>query len=313
MKKILLSVATLALAGAVVTGATSAFFTDTETSTNNTFAAGSIDLKVDSTSHYNGFICVANNDNVDGNTPYVWQSEDADYKQNPNDYPQEGTACGGTWTETDLEEGVHKFFNFGDLKPGDYGEDTISLHVYDNDAWGRFVITNPVDSDNGCTEPEIDAEPACEGDDNGELDDAMNMDVWLDQGATPGFQNGGPSGMIDTTEGDNVWQKDTEPEVSITGVADTDIPGVVYGLSETFADAYTASCTDGIYSDDGHNDYGECHGLAEDGRMVGSTTYYFGIGWNIPGETGNEVQSDSLESDFSFEVVQHRNNSSRTF
>jgi len=42
--------------GAVVAGATGAFFSDTETSTGNTFAAGEIDLTVDSTAHYAGLI-----------------------------------------------------------------------------------------------------------------------------------------------------------------------------------------------------------------------------------------------------------------
>jgi len=318
MKKILLSIATLALVGTVVAGATGAFFSDTETSTGNTFTAGSIDLKVDSTSHYNGFVCVANTGDDSDVNPYVWESEDSDYVLDPNDYPQEGTACDGTWTETDLETGVHKFFNFGDLKPGDWGEDTISLHVYDNDAWGRFVMSNTVDSDNECTEPEIEAEATCENDapvtedvDDGELDDVMEMNVWLDQGSMPGFQNGN-DGTPDPEEGDNIWQSATEPEVSITGVPDDGIPGVVYDLWGTFADAY-ANPDNNCTVEDGDTDYGSCHGLALDGRMVGSTTYYFGVEWNIPGATGNEVQSDKLESDFSFEVVQHRNNPNQAF
>jgi len=71
--------------------------------------------------------------------------------------------------------------------------------VYENDAWGRFVMSNTVDSDNDCTEPEVEAEADCNDDavgpdeentNDGELDDAMNMKVWLDQGSMPGFQNG---------------------------------------------------------------------------------------------------------------------------
>lgn len=38
------------------------------------------------------------------------------------------------WTETDLDE-TNKFFSFGDVKPGDYGVNVISLHVYDNDSF----------------------------------------------------------------------------------------------------------------------------------------------------------------------------------
>jgi predicted ribosomally synthesized peptide with SipW-like signal peptide len=47
MKKIILSVAVLALVGAGVFGITRAYFSDTETSTGNTFTAGTIDIKVD--------------------------------------------------------------------------------------------------------------------------------------------------------------------------------------------------------------------------------------------------------------------------
>jgi predicted ribosomally synthesized peptide with SipW-like signal peptide len=47
MKKILLSVSIIAAVAAVVFGITTAFFSDTETSTGNTFTAGSLDLIVD--------------------------------------------------------------------------------------------------------------------------------------------------------------------------------------------------------------------------------------------------------------------------
>ena len=40
--------------GGLVAGATGAFFSDTETSTGNTFAAGAIDLGIDNESYYNG-------------------------------------------------------------------------------------------------------------------------------------------------------------------------------------------------------------------------------------------------------------------
>jgi predicted ribosomally synthesized peptide with SipW-like signal peptide len=46
MKKILLSVLTIALVAAVTVGATQALFSDTEESTGNTFTAGSLDLKM---------------------------------------------------------------------------------------------------------------------------------------------------------------------------------------------------------------------------------------------------------------------------
>lgn len=51
------------------------------------------------------------------------------------------------WTETDLGQG-HTFFNFDDVKPGDWGRDVISLHVYDNDAWACMSALNVVNDEN---------------------------------------------------------------------------------------------------------------------------------------------------------------------
>ena len=47
MQKILLSLLTVGLVASVAFGATRAYFSDSETSTGNTFAAGTINLKVD--------------------------------------------------------------------------------------------------------------------------------------------------------------------------------------------------------------------------------------------------------------------------
>jgi len=46
MKKILLSLSIVAVIGIVVVGATSSYFSDTENSTDNTFAAGTMDLDI---------------------------------------------------------------------------------------------------------------------------------------------------------------------------------------------------------------------------------------------------------------------------
>ncbi|MDD5433725.1 MAG: TasA family protein [Candidatus Pacebacteria bacterium] len=47
-KKIIISLAIIGIVGAIAVGGTVAYFTDTETSTGNTFTAGTLDLKVDS-------------------------------------------------------------------------------------------------------------------------------------------------------------------------------------------------------------------------------------------------------------------------
>lgn len=168
MKKLLISLLTLATVGTVAFGATTAFFSDTETSVGNTLAAGSLDLKVDNTCYYNGNAC------VDG----FWQGR--------GNIGVGNSVCSCTWKEKDLEEG-DVFFDLRDLKPGDWEEDTISLHVVDNDAWACVDLDITQNIDNGCTDPETDVpDPHCPAVSNpgglGELADELFFFFWKDDG-----------------------------------------------------------------------------------------------------------------------------------
>src|SRR3989344_6724671 len=127
MKRIILSLSMIVFVGAVVIGATGAFFSDTETSTGNTFTAGAIDLGVDNTSYYNGVA-----------TSSLSWGLDWDLSKNANGDPE-----------------AHQFFNFLDLKPGDWGEDTISLHVNNNPAYLCVDVTLTSNDDESSTEPEL--------------------------------------------------------------------------------------------------------------------------------------------------------------
>ena len=315
------------VAAAIVIGATFAFFSDTETSTGNTFVAGALDLKVDSTAHYNGLICR----NIGTSAPdYRWlepvgtvdpllsQLQALDHYN---------TTCDGTWTETDLGA-TNQFFQLVDVKPGDEGENTISLHVYDNDAWGRFLINNVQDLDNTCTEPELEDETDCVTEGTpGELAQSITFKAWLDQGITPGFQNiganGQPTNTPDQGEGDNLQDCEgsvetedcNEPLVILPGTVDNDggnpNPDETHSIWSALSLVYDAFCSASPIN--GANNYGPCQGIADDGRLVGSTTYYFGLAWSIPDGVGNEAQTDSLNADLTFEAVQHRNNPSMDF
>ena len=174
-KKIALSVGMIVFVGAAAAGATGAFFSDNETSTGNTFTAGAIDLKVDSQSHYNHMVCV-----VPQKGPSTWQPE-VGFVPGPNQYPATGSPCDGTWTLTDLGP-TNKFFNFGDVKPGDMGEDTVSLHVDNNPAWACAYIKTTSNLDNTYTQPEITAGDLSST--TGELAQNINFFTWLDNSAT---------------------------------------------------------------------------------------------------------------------------------
>lgn len=306
-RRLALSLAALGVVSALAGGATVAFYGDVERSTGNTFTAGGVELKVDSVSHYNNMICT--DMGVQAEPRYQWKAE-VGFTPDPDHFPAVNSACNGTWSETNLVAGVHKFFNFLDLKPGDNGEDTISLHVYDNPAWGRFEIANVVDQDNDCTEPEQTMEDGgcTDPDGDGEIDSYLTFSGWVDQGAIPGFQcgAGGPNNarcVADPTEGDNIyqvsegqmfWQEELVSEID------------TFDLAPVFAAAYDAmGCTEV----DGDTAYGVCHGFAEDGRMVPSVTYYFGLAWDLPLQgTGNDAQTDTYGADMIFRVEQHRNN-----
>lgn len=280
---------------AVAIGATTAFFSDTETSRGNTFTAGAIDLKIDSTCHWSG--------GDTGSTVCPWSD--------------------ANWQETDL--GTQKFFSFNDIKPGDWGENTISIHVHDNDAWGSWGIANATSSEGTCTEPEtetqalgINPHPCVPNATPGQLGDGMTGRAWLDQGGIPGFQCNNPNVPEtagarcprDPFEGDNVWQENSEPVIAsstqgtpIRSFFDvfTDID-----LAEPLALEASLKCQSAV--PDGHNGYEVCHGLAWDGRLVGSVTYYIGWKWHLDPNTGNEAQTDTLGGDVWFKAVQHRNN-----
>jgi hypothetical protein len=148
MKRFLLSLLTIGTVGALAFGLSSAFFSDTETSSDNTFIAGVLDLKIDNTSYYNGVLSALT-----------------------------------TWSLDNLAG--HLFFNFPDLKPDDEGEDTISLHVQ-NDAYACMSITATENDDVTCNEPELIDDPDCNAIDqdlnDGELGDLLEFIFWADDG-----------------------------------------------------------------------------------------------------------------------------------
>jgi len=127
MKKILLGLLVAGAVGGVAMLATNAFFSDTETSTGNTFQAGKLDLKVSSTCHYDGMVCSG-----ESAAAKVWQEESAGSSTYPQLLQQ---PCSCTWMEKDITAYNNLFFNFKDIKPGDYGENTVDFKVVDNPAW----------------------------------------------------------------------------------------------------------------------------------------------------------------------------------
>lgn len=262
MKKILGSLTIIGLTLALATGLSRAFFSDTETSRDNTLTAGKIDLLIDNTSYYNGA--------PNGNT---------------------------TWTPENLTN--HLFFNFTDIKPGDWGEDTISLHVDDNDAWACMKISLTADDDNTCTDPEDDAgvDPSCNEPDgdlfDGELGKTLTFIFWADDG----------DNVLETNEVDKIFKVGTPKSLFTSNN---------WTISDSVFNIWQGAPS----------------------PLVGTQTYFIGKAWCFgalglnPVATGqgqnpsvnsgitcngtlnkNDTQTDILTADVEFIATQSRNNS----
>lgn len=172
-KKLIISLSTIAAIAIIAIGATTAYYSNTERSTGNTFSAGEIDLKIDNECHYNGNVCKANDAGA-----YIWTGT--------SPYPVPGTPCSCTWALTDLDG--RAIFNFADVKPGDEGEDTISLHVDSNPAWVCAEVSNIAQTENGCNTPEEKVDGTCNdpGIGEGELWKNLYFSIWMDNGAGDG-------------------------------------------------------------------------------------------------------------------------------
>lgn len=264
MKKILKSLLVIGAVGIVVIVGTTAFLSDNETSAGNTFVAGAVDLKIDNESYYNGEI----------------SSET-------------------TFGPSDLDNGL-LFINFTDVKPDDEGEDTISIHVNNNDAWLCMDMALTSNDDRSSNNPELKTGDPLEDPNNtwdGELAGLVQMAWWAD-------------------DGDNVFE-----------IGEKYINGGIKTVKDFFGDDKTfsadlADSTTNIWTN-------------EPGSASGDQTYYIGKAWCFgtltsvpvqPGDydspigpqgsgfvcdgknLGNESQTDGLTLDIAFRAMQARHN-----
>ncbi len=256
MRTILTSLMVIGIASTLLGAGTISYFSDTEVSLDNYFEAGMIDMKIDCHSTH----------------MQEWPTEETPHVEEPI-----------IFEEKDLVPG-DKIFNWHDIKPGDYGEATISVHVYDNNAWGWLRIVNICEDGGVLSEPE--EEELDEGaTDDGELSMEMWVRIWVDEGAHDGFgndpkewdcdgKNGCPD-CCDGGEGDNIWQEGYEPVIFEGTMYD-----LIYGEPILFTQEVMEACT----------------------------TYYFGWAWWVPTEVGNVIQGDTLTFDIEFYAEQWRNN-----
>jgi len=278
---------------AIAAGATGAFFSDTETSTGNTFAAGAIDLKIDNDSYYNNNRCV----NVGTVQNPIWQWQGDSF------FPVAGSSCSTSFPESDLGSGL-VFFNFTDLKPDDEGEDTISLHVQ-NDAWACMDLTLTSNNDTSSNEPELGSGDAQEDINNawdGELAQNLEFFWWADDG-----DNVYEQGEADLSGGvKNLLQ--LAPQNDSFSIVLADAQNNAWGLgagvplpaNETVYIA-KAWCMGDLTLNPLTQD-----GIGTDGPLAPNR---IGGGFSCDGAAlGNGTQTDAVELTLSFRAEQARNN-----
>ena len=277
MKRILLSVLAVGATSIVLLSGTDAFLADSEVSANNTFEAGGIDLKIDSTAHYNGMVCDP--------TTHTWQLENPQTSPPPFQFPLPNSPCSGSWILTDLTQ--EKFFDFSDLKPGDMGENTISLHVVDNSAWACMEFSNFQNNDPNLTEPELFVDQS-EGSGEGELAQSLSMFAWRD-------------------DGDNLFEPTANPpEIPLLNPPIQTADQILNQSIITLADTTTVSgpIIGGPVDDEASTQYlgwQWCLGTIDVNLQTGETS--------CDGSAlGNEVQTDQIISDLTFRIEQAGNN-----
>jgi predicted ribosomally synthesized peptide with SipW-like signal peptide len=173
-----------------------------------------------------------------------------------------------------------------DVKPGDTGEITFSLHLCDNPGYVWLEAGNFSQDGGTLTEPERasmnESSPGSvdESDDTGDLADHVDVTLWYDEDCSNTFDEGETSIFEGTLA-------DLMDELGVVAGAAEDADGFA-GLLALDADP------------DGGTDV-ECF-PAEEGFCVG-------FEWSVDAESvGNEIQGDSVEFDLGFYTEQCRHN-----
>jgi hypothetical protein len=209
----------------------------------NTFAKKKLDLQIDFAGYYNK--------------------------------PVDGHPNAGFWRPQDLT--CQDFFNFDDIKPGDWGEGTISLHLKNQDAWGCLYIRPKKNDDKSSNEPELleDEKNLPRDIWDGELAENMKLRIWAD------ICKISPAKI-----GDNIYQENCDRLLY-------DATAPISSLKLTLAD----SAQKNIFT-------GKMESIKK------NKDYFVGVDWHIPGSVGNIIQSDSYKADITFYVEQAEGNRS---
>ncbi|GAB7092984.1 hypothetical protein JCM30237_01360 [Halolamina litorea] len=190
-RQILAGMGAVGLASAGAGLGTTAYFSDTESFSGNTLQAGELDLKLDYKSTYMGGAGRLDHVQAMG-YPDAEDLGEGRYLLGQAPTPEdeiewenlvqsnEFDFCSPEADQYLVNGDEIPVFTLDDIKPGDSGEVTISLHICDNPAWVKMNGSLYDNLENGMSEPEMEADDLNPGE-IGELADEIQVCVWYDE------------------------------------------------------------------------------------------------------------------------------------
>ena len=197
---------------------TTAYFNDTESFENNTLTAGQLDLLVDWQQTYDfgdGHQFVSAHpdhdgdgeqsiaaDNDAGEIKYSDFPDDEDEDSNGANIPVLDCETIPPLSEADFGtdpvtgEEMETLVQFTDVKPGDSGEITFSLHLCDNPGYIWMQAGNVSDEGGAFTEPE----DVAAGENAADLADAIDAKLWYDEDCDNVHDDAGPIDIMLTLD-----------------------------------------------------------------------------------------------------------------
>ncbi|WP_245883205.1 choice-of-anchor W domain-containing protein [Halalkaliarchaeum desulfuricum] len=184
-------------------------------------------------------------------------------------------------TGISLEEGEPLSIQVVDLKPGDSGEGEFCFSIVDNPAYMWMCGELTANDQNGTTEPEEAALEELFGEipDDGQLADAMEVTLSY------------------CTEGETNEEIVSGSLAEVMAALQAGVP--LYGDGNPDAPVANRPAFEGVDTP-----------FVEDEPNTAQTCVCFE--WEVPTTVGNEIQTDSVEFDFSFYAEQERHNDGLT-
>ena len=247
-RKVLAGLGATGLASAGAGLGTSAYLSDRESFGDNSISAGELDLKMDwQQSYYDGLTegqvrddhttwkqvnaypdtdgdgdqdTILTRDEIAGKDEY--ESGDLYEELNEEDRAAAEQAFRDQFADlpTDFEEPV---IDLSDVKPGDEGEITISMHLFDNLGHIWMASSGVESNENDIIEPEEGAEGE-DGTDEGELMEAIEAELWRDTDCDNVRDTGNPCVqlVVDNTDsmGNRIDGSDTSSDSKDLAVVD---------------------------------------------------------------------------------------------